>query len=141
DPSCAPQMAALARSKVGRCARDASQAAVQLHGAMGVSEELIVASPFRKLLGFHQQHGTTAAFTAAYGQHMLDTGNWRNSRVLPVQQQYGDDSMKLTLTPEQQAVRGEVRAFLRDNLTDDLRQGQRFTSGVYPEPEISAPWQ
>lgn len=49
--------------------------------------------------------------------------------------------MNLTLTPEQQAFRDEVRAFLRDNLTDDLRQGQRFTSGVYPEPEISAPWQ
>lgn len=49
--------------------------------------------------------------------------------------------MNLTLTPEQQAFRDEVRAFLRDNLTDDLRQGQRFTSGVYPEPEISGPWQ
>ena len=49
--------------------------------------------------------------------------------------------MNLTLTPEQQAFRDEVRAFLRDNLTDDLRLGQRFTSGVYPEPEISAPWQ
>src|SRR5690606_40063637 len=40
-----------------------------------------------------------------------------------------------------QAFCVEVRAFLRDNLTDDLRQGQRFTSGVYPEPEISGPWQ
>lgn len=83
DPTCAQQMAALARSKVGRCAREVSQAAVQLHGAMGVSEELMVASLFRKLLAFHQQHGTTAAFTAAYGNHMLDTGTWRNSQVLP----------------------------------------------------------
>ena len=49
--------------------------------------------------------------------------------------------MNLTLTAEEQAFRDEVRAFLRDNLTDDLRQGQRFTSGVYPEPEISGPWQ
>lgn len=49
--------------------------------------------------------------------------------------------MNLTLTPEEQAFREEVRAFLRDNLTDELRQGQRFTSGVYPEPEISRPWQ
>jgi alkylation response protein AidB-like acyl-CoA dehydrogenase len=85
DPACAQQMAALARSKVGRCAREVSQAAVQLHGAMGVSEELIVASLFRKLLAFHQQHGTTAAFTATYGDHMLKTGAWRNSQVLPAQ--------------------------------------------------------
>ncbi|MFA5677746.1 MAG: acyl-CoA dehydrogenase [Pseudomonas sp.] len=83
DPACARQMAALARSKVGRCAREVSQAAVQLHGAMGVSEELIVASLFRKLLAFHQQHGTTAAFSSAYGNHMLDTDSWRNSQVLP----------------------------------------------------------
>src|SRR5690606_36717022 len=55
DPSCARQMAALARSKVGRCAREVSQAAVQLHGAMGVSEELMIASLFRKLLAFQQQ--------------------------------------------------------------------------------------
>lgn len=85
DPACARQMAALARSKVGRCAREVSQAAVQLHGAMGVSEELMVASLFRKLLAFHQQHGTTAAFTAAYGNHMLETGTWRSSQVLPAQ--------------------------------------------------------
>lgn len=84
DPSCTRQMAALARSKVGRCAREVSQAAVQLHGAMGVSEELMIASLFRKLLAFQQQHGTTAAFTAAYGKQMLATGTWRNSQVLPV---------------------------------------------------------
>ncbi|WP_285274653.1 acyl-CoA dehydrogenase family protein [Halopseudomonas bauzanensis] len=85
DTACTRQMAALARSKVGRCAREVSQAAVQLHGAMGVSEELMVASLFRKLLAFHQQHGTTAAFTAAYGNHMLETGTWRSSQVLPAQ--------------------------------------------------------
>ena len=83
NPGSARQMAAMARSKTGRCAREVSQAAVQLHGAMGVSEELMVASLFRKLLAFHQQHGTTAAFTAAYGNHMLETGTWRDSQVLP----------------------------------------------------------
>ena len=84
-PSCSIQMAKLARSKVGRCAREVSQAAVQLHGAMGVSEELMVASLFRKLLAFQQRHGTTAAFSAAYGKHMFDTGVWRDSQVLPAQ--------------------------------------------------------
>jgi len=83
DPSCSAHQAALARSKVGRCARDVSQSAVQLHGAMGVSEELMIASLFRKLLAFHQQHGTTATFSTAYGEHMLKTGAWRTSQVLP----------------------------------------------------------
>jgi alkylation response protein AidB-like acyl-CoA dehydrogenase len=84
-PSNAAHMAAFARSRVGRAAREVSQAAVQLHGAMGVSEELMVASLFRKLLSFHQRHGTTANFSAAYGHHMLTTGNWRHSQVLPAQ--------------------------------------------------------
>ena len=83
NPQNAIAMAALARSRVGRSARDVAQSAVQLHGAMGVSEELIVASIFRKLLAFHQQHGITQSFSAAYGQHMLNTGNWRYSQVLP----------------------------------------------------------
>jgi acyl-CoA dehydrogenase len=49
--------------------------------------------------------------------------------------------MHLELSPEEQAFRDEVRAFLRDNLTPEMRRGQRFTTGVYPEPEISGPWQ
>lgn len=49
--------------------------------------------------------------------------------------------MNLELTPEEQAFREEVRAFLRENLTEELKRGQRLTSGVYPEPEISVAWQ
>jgi len=49
--------------------------------------------------------------------------------------------MNLELSPEQQAFRNEVRAFLRENLTPELQRGQRYTTGVYPEPHISGPWQ
>ena len=49
--------------------------------------------------------------------------------------------MHLELSPAEQAFREEVRAFLRDNLTPELRRGQRHTTGVYPEPEVSRPWQ
>jgi len=49
--------------------------------------------------------------------------------------------MHLELSPAEQAFREEVRAFLRDNLTPELQRGQRYTTGVYPEPEVSAPWQ
>jgi acyl-CoA dehydrogenase len=48
--------------------------------------------------------------------------------------------MDLTLSPDEAAFREEVRAFLADHLTDDLRRGQRLTTGVYPSPHVSRPW-
>ncbi|HJV84517.1 MAG TPA: acyl-CoA dehydrogenase family protein [Noviherbaspirillum sp.] len=49
--------------------------------------------------------------------------------------------MQLELSPAEQAFREEVRSFLRKNLSPELQCGQRYTTGVYPEPEISGPWQ
>lgn len=49
--------------------------------------------------------------------------------------------MQLDLSPELSRFRDEVRAFLHENLTTELRRGQRLTTAMYPEPEISAPWQ
>ncbi|AQV96936.1 acyl-CoA dehydrogenase [Cupriavidus necator] len=49
----------------------------------------------------------------------------------------------MNLIPNQdlEAFREEVRAFLREHLTPELRRGQRLTSAMYPEPGISGPWQ
>ena len=49
--------------------------------------------------------------------------------------------MNLALSPEERAFRDEVRAFLAAHLTDELRAGQRVTTSMYPEPEVSGPWQ
>lgn len=49
--------------------------------------------------------------------------------------------MNLELSPADQAFRAEVRAFLATHLTDALRAGQAATSAMYPEPEVSGPWQ
>jgi len=83
DPAAARAMAALAKSKVGRGARFVAQEAVQLHGAMGVSEELAIPSYFRKLLAFTQQLGGTAWHGERYGELMLASDEYRVSRVLP----------------------------------------------------------
>lgn len=85
DPDCALHMAAMAKSKVGRGALQVAKDAVQLHGAMGVSEEMIIPSLFRKLLAFTQQYQSTAWFTKQYGEAMFDTAAWRESQVLPRQ--------------------------------------------------------
>ncbi|RJG03351.1 acyl-CoA dehydrogenase family protein [Noviherbaspirillum sedimenti] len=85
DPASARAMAAMAKSKVGRGALLVAKEAVQLHGAMGVSEELAIASYFRKLQGFSQQFGGAAWFAERYGEHMLDSNEYRASRTLLTQ--------------------------------------------------------
>jgi len=49
--------------------------------------------------------------------------------------------MQIDLSPQDRAFRAEVRAFIREHLTDAMRAGQRATTEMYPEPEISGPWQ
>ncbi len=49
--------------------------------------------------------------------------------------------MNLDLSPADQAFRAEVRAFLAEHLTPALIAGQAATSAMYPEPEVSGPWQ
>jgi len=44
--------------------------------------------------------------------------------------------MDLSLSPEQQAFRTEVRSFLQDALTPAMRQGATLTSGVFAEPDV-----
>lgn len=74
--------ASMAKSKVGRAARFVAQEAVQLHGAMGVSEELPVAGLFRKLTQFQQQGGATAWHNAHLGSRLLASDGWRDSQTL-----------------------------------------------------------
>lgn len=49
--------------------------------------------------------------------------------------------MDLRLTPEQIAFRDEVRAFLGEKLTPEMRRGALLTSGVFAEPDVAQPWQ
>ena len=48
--------------------------------------------------------------------------------------------MDLDFTPEDLAFREEVRAFLKDNLPERLRDGARRTPGVFVEPDIGMEW-
>ena len=75
-------LASLAKSKVGRESRFVAQQAVQLHGAMGITEELPVASYFRKLTAFGQQGGSTAVHSRQFGNATLQSEGWSRSRTL-----------------------------------------------------------
>ncbi|MFN0001160.1 MAG: acyl-CoA dehydrogenase family protein, partial [Burkholderiaceae bacterium] len=76
-------LASMAKAKVGRAARFVAQQAVQLHGAMGVTQELAIASYFRRLMAFTQQHGATDWHAQAFAEGRLGGDAWRQSSTLP----------------------------------------------------------
>ena len=49
--------------------------------------------------------------------------------------------MDLELTADERAFQREVRAFLTDNLTDELRAAGRSATSVFSDPKHSLPWQ
>ncbi len=78
----AMDIAAMAKSKVSRCAKYVAQEAVQLHGAMGVSDELPVSRYFRKLVAFQQGWGTNARHAEQRGRKMFSDQDWWTSQTV-----------------------------------------------------------
>ncbi|HVW70583.1 MAG TPA: acyl-CoA dehydrogenase family protein [Steroidobacteraceae bacterium] len=72
SPSEAERSAALSGAKVviGRAARFVGQQAVQLHGGMGVTDELAVSHYFKRLLAFELRFGSTEAHLERYGAYL-----------------------------------------------------------------------
>lgn len=56
-----------AKAKIGRVSRHVAQEAIQMHGAMGFSEEMPVGAWFKRLFAFENQFGSTADHLARYG--------------------------------------------------------------------------
>ena len=84
EPGTAAQAAAAAVNKVGRAAREVAQQAVQLHGAMGVCEELPVAATFRQLLAFEHRSGGPAGHALRLGRQLHASGRYAHSQTLGV---------------------------------------------------------
>jgi alkylation response protein AidB-like acyl-CoA dehydrogenase len=59
EPAERSRAASAAKAKVGRCARFVAEQSVQLHGAMGVTEELDIGLYFKRLLAFETLFGGT----------------------------------------------------------------------------------
>jgi alkylation response protein AidB-like acyl-CoA dehydrogenase len=60
EPVARSRAASGAKAKIGRCARFVAEQAVQLHGAMGVTEELDIGAYFKRLLAFDTLFGGSA---------------------------------------------------------------------------------
>ena len=76
EPVTRGRAASGAKAKIGKCARYVAEQSVQLHGAMGVTEELDIGSYFKRLLAFDTLFGGSARHYrryAALGGRALQT--------------------------------------------------------------------
>ena len=60
EPVARSRAASGAKAKIGKCARFVAEQSVQLHGGMGVTEELDIGSYFKRLLAFDTLFGGSA---------------------------------------------------------------------------------
>jgi alkylation response protein AidB-like acyl-CoA dehydrogenase len=60
EPVARSRAASGAKAKIGKCARFVAEQSVQLHGAMGVTDELDIGSYFKRLLAFETLFGGSA---------------------------------------------------------------------------------
>jgi alkylation response protein AidB-like acyl-CoA dehydrogenase len=60
EPVTRSRAASGAKAKIGKCARFVAEQSVQLHGAMGVTEELDIGAYFKRLLAFDTLFGGSA---------------------------------------------------------------------------------
>jgi len=133
---------ASAKATTGRAARLVSQSAVQLHGGMGVSEEAQVHRYFRRLFAFEQALGATDAHLAFLSEKLREEQSSRHVFDLAeTRDEANDDRMALTLSAEETAFRDEVRAFLDEELTPDLRRAHALNPGFASGPDVHRAWQ
>jgi alkylation response protein AidB-like acyl-CoA dehydrogenase len=60
EPVARSRAASGAKAKIGKCARFVAEQSVQLHGAMGITEELEIGAYFKRLLAFETMFGGSA---------------------------------------------------------------------------------
>jgi len=122
--------AAAARAKVAAAARRVAEEAIQLHGGMGVTEELAIGRHLRRQIALEAQFGTAE-------QHL------RRHAVLSAQRAVAGADRPAAMqqdAPELTAFRDEVRAFLAEALTPEMVRATRLNASVFSEPEVGMPW-
>jgi len=126
----------LARIVVSDAARYVSQQALQLHGAMGMTEECRISHHFRRLTAFQLDGPAVDEQARHRGLGLATHCDWQISvglRQLDAAREHVDATTH--------ALRTEIRAFLHNHLDADLRRAQQTLTAIYPDPAISARWQ
>ena len=124
-----------AKVKTGASARLIAQQSIQLHGAMGVTEELEVGQYVRRLMAFEVLCGDRSKHLSRYAA-LARAG----ALTQYLGESAGEDS-GLKLPQSARVFKTRVTAFLEHNLPKPLARAQQLTPTVYPEGDIAGAWQ
>ncbi len=126
-----------AKVKVGRAARLIAQQSIQMHGAMGVTDELKVGLYAKRLLAFDVLWGSREEHLSRYAELAKNDGV---AATYLAQLQEPSTGVHLCLDPPNVEFRDEVLAFLKTSLPAHLAVAQQLTTTVYPEADIASQW-
>jgi alkylation response protein AidB-like acyl-CoA dehydrogenase len=79
EPDARARAVSAAKATIGRAARFIGQQAVQLHGGMGMTEELAIGHYFKRLTALQFEFGSTDFHVARYAELTKGIGNYTSS--------------------------------------------------------------
>jgi alkylation response protein AidB-like acyl-CoA dehydrogenase len=118
--------ASLARAKVSKLTLRVLEEAIQLHGGMGVTDELSIAHYLHRHL----------ALDAWFGD-----SSWHLKRFAGSPERSSPAATGIGQDPTLMNFRDEVQRFLKAHLSDDLTLAARLNTSVFSEPSVSLAWQ
>jgi alkylation response protein AidB-like acyl-CoA dehydrogenase len=106
--------------------------AIQMHGGMGLTDELAVSHHHKRIVANSVLYGDRYLLTDQFVQNSTFTDHRSASTALPYAEM---------LSPQEKAFRQDVEDFLSTALTDDLRKAVRRQTCTFPEKEVTIAWQ
>lgn len=126
-----------AHVKIGRRGREVGHIAVQLHGAMGVTEELDIGAYLKRLMVFDVTFGTRAEHRASYAA-LARNGDATDCLAEPHEHGGIPD---FGLSDAGAAFRDMMTELLDREVPADVAAAQRLTTTVYAEADVARGWQ
>ncbi|MHA3794460.1 acyl-CoA dehydrogenase family protein [Sphingomonas sp. YL-JM2C] len=123
------------RVKVAEAARFVTQQAVQLHGGMGLSDELGVSTYLKHALAFGLLFGTADDHVRRYAT-LIESGAVSLGDSL----REPGDGQGIDLTPDETRFRDKVRLFLAEALDPRIRNNAAVDTAALFEYAVSHPW-
>jgi alkylation response protein AidB-like acyl-CoA dehydrogenase len=106
--------------------------AIQIHGGMGLTDELAVSHHHKRLVQIAALFGDRNGCTDRYLRHTAIADSCDTSNALP---------FSVLLSAAEQAFRDEVRGFLERELDAELVTAVRRQTISYPEKDVAVAWQ
>lgn len=124
---------------VGDAARFVGHQAVQLHGGMGVSEELKIGTYLKFISVFRLTHGRDDWHLERY-RHLMNSGEICVADPIPGDATSALGGLTLDLGADLLSFREEIRRLIEAELTEDTRRAARLNVAPLYEPAISRAW-